>query len=139
MTEIKKGNSRIPKFRAWDVNKSKYIEILGFYEDKASIVIWIIDEDNDIDYIVYAKTKIIIEQFTGCEDINGSKSQDVYDGSIILNCDNKEIQVVYWNTEKAAWYCRYVYDKTRIVSLADSLGNLNIVIGNIHENKELLK
>ena len=76
-------------------------------------------------------------QFTGREDgeINGTP---VYDGDIIKNCDIKELQIVYWNNSECAWYCRYIYDKNRIVSLADSLGNLNKVIGNIHENSELL-
>ena len=78
-----------------------------------------------------------VGQFTGREDayINGT---EVYDGDIIENCDTKALQIVYWNEDEAAWYCRYVEDEKRIVSLSDSLGNLNKVVGNIHENPEKL-
>ena len=76
-------------------------------------------------------------QFTGREDaeINGT---EVYESDIIENCDTKALQVVYWNDDKAAWYCRYVDDEKRVVSLSDSLGNLNKVVGNIYENPELI-
>ena len=71
-------------------------------------------------------------QATGCEDaeINGRM---VYENDIIENCDTKELQVVYCNKNESAWYCRYI-NSDRIVSLADSLGNLNKVVGNKFEN-----
>ena len=77
-------------------------------------------------------------QFTGREDseINGER---VYDNDIIENCDTKDLQVVFWNENKSAWYCRYISDNKRIVSLSDSLGNLNKKVGNIFQNAELLQ
>ena len=79
-----------------------------------------------------------IGQFTGLtdSDIDGSL---VFEGDVIENCDTKQLQVVFWHEEKAAWYCRYIIDSDRIVSLANSIGNLNKVIGNIHDSPELLK
>ena len=76
-------------------------------------------------------------QFTGLEDaeING---KEVWEGDIIENCDTKLLQIVYWDEQKAAWFCQYNESK-RTVSLAHSLGNLNKVIGNIYENPNLLK
>lgn len=79
-----------------------------------------------------------IGQFTGASDaeING---REVFDGDIIQNCDTRRLQEVYYDEDRFAWYCRYLYDKQQIVSLRESLGNLNKVLGNIHDNPELLK
>lgn len=78
-----------------------------------------------------------VMQFTNRYDAElGGK--EVFENDIIENCDTKELQIVYWNKDEAAWYCRYINDEKRIVSLADSLGNLNVVIGNMYENSELL-
>ena len=116
------------QFRAWDGKAFIYSYIFKVNGDT----------DNDVmskffDHIIGCE----IQQFTGREDseINGTP---VYDGDIIENCDTKYLQIVYWDTNKCAWYCRYIYDCNRTVSLADSLGNFNKVIGNIHENPELL-
>ena len=81
--------------------------------------------------------KAVLMEFTGREDaeINGV---EVWEGDIIENCDTKELQIVYWNKHKAGWYCKYD-GEDRIVSLEESLGNLNKVIGNIYENASLLK
>jgi hypothetical protein len=65
-----------------------------------------------------------VGQFTGNKDTNGTM---VWEGSTIENCDTKDLQEVYWNLNESAWYCRYI-GQNRIVSLADSLGNLNTVI-----------
>lgn len=79
------------------------------------------------------------DQFTGLTEYKHLDGKDVYDSDIIKNVDTDELQVVYWNYEKGAWYCQYIKDEKIIVSLVGSLGNLNEVIGNIHENPELLK
>jgi len=85
------------------------------------------------DFAKYEVDGKSVGQFTGREDaqINGN---EVWESDIIENCDTKELQVVYWNEDEASWYCRYVNDESRIVSLADSLGNLNKKIGNIYES-----
>lgn len=85
---------------------------------------------------LYEDTPIM--QYTGLNDaeINGN---EVYEGDIIENCDTKNLQLVYWNEDKAAWYCRYFNDETHIVSLSESIGNLNKVIGNIYQNADLLQ
>jgi len=83
------------------------------------------------------KTPFVLMQFTGLKDaeING---KEVFEGDIIENCDTKLLQIVYWDEQKAAWFCQYNESK-RTVSLDNSLGNLNKVIGNIYENSDLLK
>lgn len=76
-------------------------------------------------------------QWTGRHDAE-IEGTPVYDGDIIENCDTKALQLVYWNNDKCAWYCRYIEDEKRIVSLSDSLGNLNKVIGNVKEASHLM-
>src|SRR3989304_6732819 len=60
-------------------------------------------------------------EFTGRYDaqIDG---QRVFEDDIIQNVDTEDLQVVFWNEDKAAWYCRYVNDPKIIVSLFESLG-----------------
>jgi len=96
---------------------------------------------NGLNYAIsnfFAKLRgdAIIMQYTGREDaeING---EEVWEGDIIENCDTKLLQIVYWNIDQAAWYCRYLSDKKRVISLCESLGNLNKRVGNIYENPEL--
>lgn len=131
------------KFRVWAENtefpKGKmYVD--GFLLNLNGDLIFP-DRKGDFDYsMTFARisfNNINLMQFTGREDskIDGV---EVYDGDIIENCDSKELQIVYYNKQESAWYCRYINDEKRIVSLTDSLGNLNKVIGNIHENPDLL-
>ena len=86
----------------------------------------------------FLREDAVVMQFTGREDaeING---KEVWEGDIIENCDTKLLQVVYWHEDKAAWYCQYVNDEKRVVSLWESLGNLNKVVGNIYENASLVE
>lgn len=133
--------SRIIKFRAWD---GKEI-ILPEYADKEDFHLFAdgtIVETHEYGYERHELTSSrdknwVVMQFTGRSDaeINGT---DVFEGDIIENCDTKELQIVYWNEKEAAWFCQYIDDKKRTVSLADSLGNLNKVVGNIFSNPEML-
>ena len=77
-------------------------------------------------------------QYTGLND-SGINGNEVWEGDIIENCDTKDLQLVYWDEDKAAWYCRYFNDETHVVSLRESIGNLNKVIGNIYQNADLLR
>ena len=79
-----------------------------------------------------------VAQLTGAYDA-GNNGKEVFEGDIIQNCDNDLFQEVYYDEDRYAWYCRYIYDRRRLVSLRESLGNLNKVFGNIHDNLELIK
>ncbi len=111
------------KFRAWDKTGKNMLD-------------WNVVKQYPLEDIIENVYGFELMQFTDSRDIN---KNDIYDADIIKNTDTELLQVVYWNKKEAAWYCRYVYNENRIVSLADSLGNLNYKIGNIHENPELLK
>ena len=92
-----------------------------FYISKGNSII---RDENDNESIVIPES---VGQFTGRTDAEFD-GLEVYENDFIENCDTKDLQVVYWNEKKASWYCRYVDDESRIVSLSDSLGNLNKVI-----------
>jgi hypothetical protein len=102
---------------------------ISLLDEKSGLVRFGIDKQWEV---------ISCDTFTGKEDsqIDGN---EVYENDIIENCDTKLLQVVYWNENEASWYCRYVGDESRIVSLSDSLGNLNTVVGNIFDNPNLLQ
>ena len=118
------------KFRGWDGKTMFDISQITFNDGT-----WDLSKGRGVS--IPFQSHITLMQFTGQEDaqINGL---EVWESDIIENCDTKLLQVVYWNNEKSAWYCRYLNDPKRVLSLADSLGNFNKVIGNIYENPELI-
>lgn len=85
------------------------------------------------DFECYEVIPETVGQYTERKD--AEEGEKVYGGDIIQNCDTGDLQEVYWNVYKASWYCLYVENKDRIVSLVDSLGNLNKKVGNIHEDR----
>jgi uncharacterized phage protein (TIGR01671 family) len=128
------------KFRCWDIRNSQWVEDNDFYVHSLTGKTHWADNPsgNYANLFPFDDDEFDLQQFTGRFDaqING---KEVYEGDIIENCDTKQLEVVYWNEDEAAWYCRYLAVEDRIVSLADSLGNLNKVIGNIYENAEMLQ
>lgn len=84
--------------------------------------------------VFFLVDKKTVGRQTGMFDANGN---EVYEGDIVRNVDNRCLQEVFWNNDEASWFCKYIDDEKRIVSLSDSLGNLNVMVGNIHEDKLL--
>ena len=76
--------------------------------------------------------EVELMQYTGANELV-SPYDKIFKGDLIKNCDTGDLQVVCWNNDKCAWYCKYI-ESDRIVSLSDSLGNLNYKVGNIYDN-----
>ena len=120
------------KFRAWSEEHGRYCDFVTLDRDGqwlGWLEIWI---ENRKSFLT--TTDIIIEQYTGIKDKNG---RNIYEGDIVSkhNSDTKGVvkQVkdgqwaIYWDNVPDGYYVLFKYS------------NLCEVVGNIHENNELLE
>lgn len=115
------------KFRAWD----KECKVMRDYDELKELTLDALDTDN-----------FEIEQFTGLKDVYGN---EIYEGDIIeFFGANKKIKVkkefgiiVYKTDRYGAGFNSIIQNKER------GYGGINIaqdiVVGNVHENPELLE
>jgi len=119
------------KFRVWDKSLNKYME---FKEFKFMDVEFTFNPNTKEAEIEYDRYRYEVEQCTGLKDKNG---KEIYEGDILGYFNNK-IAVV-WNNEYPSFELIGL-DDTRYGKLSkeyvDSFGFG--IIGNIHENRELL-
>lgn len=128
--------SREIKFRVWDKKNKEYRE-LGVYDVANGKVLVRFPIETLL------KGDYILEQYTGLKDKNG---KEICEGDIITETiddgSNKIIQMyeVYWDIDTLCWSIKGV--KGFDYNLHDELWQTNSsreVIGNIHENRELLE
>lgn len=116
------------KFRAWYKSEKKMIyNIQNEFEERIELGM-----DCFSDYL--KNDDFVIEQYTGIKDENG---KEIYEGDIVSkhNSDLKGVvkQVkdgqwaIYWDNTPDGYYVLFKYS------------NLCEVVGNIHENSELLE
>lgn len=123
------------KFRAWDIDKNKYITCFDISDEGC---VWTQEPCCSPDY-----PNVILEQYTGLKDKN---CQKIYEGDIVSEefeyCGDKTktIWQVRWCDDECAFELHYVsgfeVDDCSLVS--DDEEDYEI-IGNIHENPELLE
>ena len=128
-------NSRF-KFRVWDKQDECYA-----YSNNSDVDLLYIETDGNLTYGVYSndyedmiyipESEVIIEQCTGLKDKNG---QLIYEGDLIKIDD--DVAVIKWSD----YYARFMLESSEDnFDFETTYAEECKVIGNIHENKELLK
>jgi len=124
------------KFRAWDKIHEKYREPMVYDIFHEKIVVRLPIE-------TLKKGEFLLEQYTGLKDKNG---KEIYEGDIIQEeidfnstmTDGTFKYMVYWDEEELCWGLEHIGNE----SIHNKLWQCNSsteVIGNIHENPELLE
>lgn len=112
------------KFRAWEDGKMRRVDSFTWEED------W----NYDVDLAKAAEPYAILMQFTGLTDKNG---KEIYEGDVLGADHTPNTYTVQWDDAKSGWS---VDGCTGYLRAWLNSWTLPLeVIGNIYENKELLK
>ncbi len=77
-----------------------------------------------------------VGQFAGLTDKSGKK---IFEGDIIKNAWTGDVHTVNWCVDCAVWVLPCITDERRETTFNSYSGDDYIIIGNIHDNPELLK
>lgn len=132
--------SRELEFRAWVKPLKRYANAIDtiFYHKECDAEgggIWsVVCEEWDIE--VYECDNIVIEQYTGLKDKNG---KEIYEGDIVFCKDCDEYHEITW-VDNCASFHGWRSDKAPCIFFGESYETIYYeVVGNIHENPELLE
>jgi len=128
------------KFRVWNNNTSRY-ESKGFLSssseiDKSYVLRGVMDfYQNEDDYSDDGEN-VVFEQFTGLKDKNGV---EIYEGDVLTYHNGSgPNKLVEYNPDKGFYRCKFNKGGGFIDTLFYYIERGCEVIGNIHENPELL-
>lgn len=121
------------KFRAWDAKIKKMF--VPDHIDGYGILVT--EERHEVGEGMFGTHPIeypnpyVLMQYTGCKDKNG---KEIYEGDVLDTPDGK-VKVIWW---LAGFYFKYLENKGRGEFVGVNPNEME-VIGNLYENKELLK
>lgn len=115
------------KFRAWDKSVEHLYEVQTLIDGGDAIGRYVLN--GEMRYIHLCADEIIVEQYTGLKDKNG---KEIYEGDVLESTWNGDKAVVVWNNVEGEW--EHYADFNTYSKYGGS-----VVIGNIHENPELLE
>lgn len=151
------------KFRAWDNQAKEMVTALWRMKiDLNGHIYWTIDHlDGNLRFVESEETdgdnRFILMQYTGLKDKNG---KEIYEGDVLGgSCElvtmqgkptgkfNESRHVVTWRQQDSGFATRQIYDSRdpEFYANREVFGILSIavkyypIIGNIHDNPELLK
>lgn len=129
---------REPKFRAWDKVTERYyaVDSLVYDDDGNLCEVYLagiqINESNP-NANVRLPNEVVLEQYTGLKDKNG---KEIYEGDVVDD-GYSNICEIRWS-EKLAGF-KAVDEKDGYATNVWLVSEYGKVIGNVHENPELLK
>lgn len=138
--DLKGKNMKDLKFRAWHKMHKKYYEVteIGLGEEfRHALLLYDIKESEER-YIMSEEDEMILEQYTSRKDIDG---KDIYVGDVLYYVSlGTPINNVVVVQEYGDFFTRYVRNQyVKPLHEPHFVSMHYKVIGNIHENKELLK
>ncbi|HAO6187773.1 TPA: hypothetical protein IQB59_001653 [Listeria monocytogenes] len=124
---------RVIEFRAWD----KEVKEMDY--NPSVIEIWQNKPINE-QFRLESEEKLVWMQYTGLKDKNGKK---IFEGDIVRNINGEYSYIGIVNKDRYTFYIKGVapkdnYDFADVSDTVTGKSSL-IVIGNIHENPELLE